>query len=675
MADPIKQEILIDINLETDEGQFKKLADLKGTLIGLKTEQKQLEKALKDGAITQKEYNSEIVRVEALQKSAQAQYSQTQRSVTGLKNPINELNKSVQKQNQLLGGAIPALDKVTGGAASAAQGIFTMVKASLAFIATPLGIAITAIGVALLPLISYLKNTGDGADIVTREMEGFKSVLEKVSDGVNKFGREQSKLGTSLLESGKMVLNVLLPGLTLVAAAYNKAAESGREYADVLDVLRDSEENYGIEAAKNENEIKRLLLQAKNRTLSEKERTDLLEKALALESLGVTKRTEFAQNELSAIVERNRERLKGIDIVQKDSETQESFVENNINAIRDFDEALATSLINSIKKLEEAKSSGIAIEEKAQNQLDALQQKAEDRRNKEEAENLKDSEEARKRRLDDFDFKLEQDTVEFDADVEKQEQEIVLNQSKFDALDKMAQTFHENEAKRTEERKKRGEAQYKNEKTLTNARIELAAQFGASLQILAGKNKMLAIAGVVIEKAAAIASIIANTAIANAKAVKDSPLTFGLPWVAINTASAILAGVSVAAQAAQSINQISTAKGFYRGGYTGNGAVMEPAGVVHRGEVVWSQADVKAAGGADRVDRMRPTYKRNLRPYATGGVVGNETRLATAQALSQLDLNQLASLMNQVQTVLVLEQFEAKQTEVNNISRRATVIG
>lgn len=45
--------------------------------------------------------------------------------------------------------------------------------------------------------------------------------------------------------------------------------------------------------------------------------------------------------------------------------------------------------------------------------------------------------------------------------------------------------------------------------------------------------------------------------------------------------------------------------GFSGGGYTGAGGVNEPAGVVHRGEKVWSQADIARAGGVARVEAMR----------------------------------------------------------------------
>src|SRR5690606_1060071 len=45
--------------------------------------------------------------------------------------------------------------------------------------------------------------------------------------------------------------------------------------------------------------------------------------------------------------------------------------------------------------------------------------------------------------------------------------------------------------------------------------------------------------------------------------------------------------------------------GFAGGGYTGSGAVNQPAGVVHKGEVVWSQRDIAKAGGVGVVEAMR----------------------------------------------------------------------
>ncbi len=57
---------------------------------------------------------------------------------------------------------------------------------------------------------------------------------------------------------------------------------------------------------------------------------------------------------------------------------------------------------------------------------------------------------------------------------------------------------------------------------------------------------------------------------------------------------------------------------FAEGGYTGDGGKYQPAGVVHKGEYVFDQAAVKAAGGPAAMEAMR----RNLKGYANGGPVG-----------------------------------------------------
>ncbi|RVD44216.1 hypothetical protein EN742_03015 [Mesorhizobium sp. M4A.F.Ca.ET.020.02.1.1] len=63
---------------------------------------------------------------------------------------------------------------------------------------------------------------------------------------------------------------------------------------------------------------------------------------------------------------------------------------------------------------------------------------------------------------------------------------------------------------------------------------------------------------------------------------------------------------------------------FDRGGWTGAGAKDQPAGIVHAGEIVWSQDDIRRAGGAGVVEGMRLGY----RGYARGGTVLDRNRFA-----------------------------------------------
>lgn len=61
--------------------------------------------------------------------------------------------------------------------------------------------------------------------------------------------------------------------------------------------------------------------------------------------------------------------------------------------------------------------------------------------------------------------------------------------------------------------------------------------------------------------------------------------------------------------------------GYASGGYTGPGGVNQAAGVVHKGEVVFSQSDVARNGGVAAVEAMR----LGLRGYAGGGAVNVPT--------------------------------------------------
>lgn len=76
-----------------------------------------------------------------------------------------------------------------------------------------------------------------------------------------------------------------------------------------------------------------------------------------------------------------------------------------------------------------------------------------------------------------------------------------------------------------------------------------------------------------------------------------------------------------------SLIQAATPQGFADGGYTGNGLKHTPAGIVHKGEVVWSQEDIKRWGGVSVVESMRQSKPSG---YANGGYVSNNQTDAVA---------------------------------------------
>ncbi len=65
---------------------------------------------------------------------------------------------------------------------------------------------------------------------------------------------------------------------------------------------------------------------------------------------------------------------------------------------------------------------------------------------------------------------------------------------------------------------------------------------------------------------------------------------------------------------------------YASGGYTGPGGVYEPAGIVHKGEGVLSQRDMRALGGPAAFEQFRASLHRG---YANGGVAGRASRVAS----------------------------------------------
>jgi hypothetical protein len=135
---------------------------------------------------------------------------------------------------------------------------------------------------------------------------------------------------------------------------------------------------------------------------------------------------------------------------------------------------------------------------------------------------------------------------------------------------------------------------------MQNAYLDLAGQFGSFLKEIAGKNKKIAIAGVIVEQAAAIGKIVVNTGIANAKALAASPLTFGQPWIAINTISAALSIASSVAAGIKAIQQINSAD---------SGTAPTSGGSLPRSS--------GGAGGASTAP-VPPTLERSAVPQITG---------------------------------------------------------
>lgn len=183
---------------------------------------------------------------------------------------------------------------------------------------------------------------------------------------------------------------------------------------------------------------------------------------------------------------------------------------------------------------------------------------------------------------------------------------IALNKN---AEEAMTQSTKEGEEAREAYTKHRAKEFETSTKTMTDAEKKAASDqvkiaFLAGQQKLANISTTLSLAAGLLDqgsteyKALAISQASIDTYRAATAALTEPPIGVGPVF------GPILAAVTIATGLAN----IAKISGFSQGGYTGPGGKYQPAGTVHKGEVVWNQSDVAAVGGPARANAMRPTY-------------------------------------------------------------------
>ncbi|WP_180004832.1 MULTISPECIES: tape measure protein [unclassified Acinetobacter] len=163
-----------------------------------------------------------------------------------------------------------------------------------------------------------------------------------------------------------------------------------------------------------------------------------------------------------------------------------------------------------------------------------------------------------------------------------------------------------------------------NEEEYQNAKLQLQAKstasymegmFGGFAELVDENSKTYAVLFAA-QKAFAVAQAMLNIPQAYSKAYDA---VVGTPYIGPYIAPAIGAAAAAlqVAQAA-SIKNVSMGS-FATGGFTGIGGKFDPAGIVHKGEVVWSQEDIKRWGGVNVVEAMRTSQPP--KGYSDGGLV------------------------------------------------------
>jgi hypothetical protein len=535
-----------------------------------------------------------------------------------LRGELDELEEGLEKvqfQAKQFDDQLAGLPGPAGAAGNAIKGVDQAFKI---LIANPIIAVIAAIGGALLLMKKALGSTAEGQQTLNRLSQafsgilgpilatvekvavplfnGFAFILEKVALGFQKFakflGISEAKIKESTLSVDEVQQKANEDEKKRQEELTKKTEEENKKRADANAKAAADKKKKQEEAAAAEK--KRLEEEAKNLDAANKVLTEAYIATL-----------EQRDQEIFKAGQAQNERLKALELAGiKD---KSSVLEQG---------RLEIAAINKKYDDEEAKK----IEEKKKKDDEDAIKAAE-----------KDKEKIDKKRQDDLlglDTQLQFDNLSFQqrkALIDEKERVLLsdkeLTENQRTSIQKAASA----------ERKNIDMAELDAKAEIQNAYIDLAGQFGSLLQQIAGKNKKIAIAGIIIEQAASIGRIIANTAVANAKAVAAFPVTFGQPFVTINTISAALGIASTIAGAAKSISQINSSDSGAAGG--GGASLPRSSGASVSAPTVASatapqiQGTAAATPGAQIADTISAASGKPVKAYVVSGDVSSQQAL------------------------------------------------
>ena len=512
--------------------------------------------------------------------------------------------EKVQFQSKQFEDQLAALPGPAGQAGGAIKGIGDAFKMMLA---NPVVAVIAGIAGALLLMKKSLESTAEGQKTLNRLSQAFSGILgpilatvekvavpifnglafviEKVAKAfaffAEKMGISQAKIKEATLSVDKVQQDANEAEKKRQEELTKKTEEQNKKRIEAAQKAAEKRKKLEEEAAKNLEAANKVLTEAYVATLEQRDQEiynaglKQNERLLALEKAGI--------KDKSAVLEQGRIEVAAINKKYDDEEA---------------------------KKVEEARKKKEEDDKKA----------AEDEKAK-----------VDKKREDDLlgvDSQLEFDAMTYDqrrALINEKEQILLsekdLTENQKTAIAKAA----------ADQRKQIDMAELDAKAELQNAQLDLVGQFGSFLQQIAGKNKKLAIAGIVVEQAAAIGKIVANTAVANAKSVAAFPLTAGQPWVTINTISAALGIASTIAGAAKSISQINSSDNATSA--SGGGSSLPSAASAPMAPKVSGMAAPQIGGtqaatpGAQIADTLSAASGKPMKAYVVAGDVSSQQAL------------------------------------------------
>jgi hypothetical protein len=473
-----------------------------------------------------------------------------------LKAQLDDLEDGLEKvqfQSKQFEDQLAALPGPAGQAGNAIKGVGDAFKLLLA---NPVVATIGAIVGIFLLLKKSLESTAEGQATLNRITSAFSSVLGPILATLEKVAIP--------------LFNGLAAIIEKVGQAFAFFAEKlGTSKAKIAEATLSTDK---VQQQANENEKKRIEEQTKANADALAKRQSAADKAAAekkkKEEEAAAARKKKAEEAAAEEKKREEERVKNL------AEANKVLTEAYIATLEQRDQEIFKAGQAQNERLLALDKAGIkdktSVLEQGRLEIAAINKKYDDEEAKKVEEKKKEEDAKRKEDADKEKERIQKERedkllgveteLQFDAQTFDQKRALISEKERVllsDAgLTENQRTAIQKAA--AAERRNIDMAELDAKAEIQNAYLDLAGQFGSLLQQIAGKNKKIAIAGIIIEQAASIGKIIANTAVANAKAVAAFPITAGQPWVTINTISAALGIAATVAGAAKSIQQINS---------------------------------------------------------------------------------------------------------------------
>tara|TARA_R100001440_G_scaffold74353_1_gene99746 strand:- start:1548 stop:3485 length:1938 start_codon:yes stop_codon:yes gene_type:complete len=634
------KEVIVDVKITTKQAQEnidelnKSLMAQEDLIENLESDLRGFEKQLSQTS------GKELARRSDLNKKITETKNRLNEEKAGLKQinkerkRANDQLKDASKNTKDYSGVIGILDRQTGGLISSTKdftgSLSSATKGTKLLRVALLAVPFVLIATAIASISAALTSSEEGQDKFTKFFTQVKVVIGNVTDLFADFGSALLKFFSGDLKGAREEFDKLREGIANFGEETKKEIELAGKLSDKRAKANKLERQLLIDRAKADRKFNELREKA-----ADKENVSINERIAALKEAG------RIEEEIT---------LKEIEAAKLRLEAKETENSLSKSTQQDLDEEAQLRA-----KVIELESSRLKKQKTltAEITTNLREQKAEEKRLEDEANAAKDEADAAqlekekqlaelKKQIRDAEASSEDDRralelikidEQFQALIDKAKENNLATQELEDAqrqakIDKQKH-FDEIDEKREKEHQDKISSikniEIETEQKIQQAKLSLASQTGNLLTQLAGKNKTAAIAGVLIQKAAAVGQIISNTGIANAKAVAASPITLGQPFVTINSISAGLSIASSLAETQKAIQQIRSAgPGASSGtGSAGGGSVNIPT----------PQAPAFNIVGSDTQNQLAQTIAEQTQKPVKAFVVAGD--VSTAQSLDR----------------------------------------